>query len=77
MHILRTKARLPGYIHCERGKSFVSQDVSDFLLGKGVASGIGLKNLEKRLKLYFEDDYTYEVSKENSIYAALLKLELR
>jgi hypothetical protein len=39
--------------------------------------GLGLKNLEKRLKLYFRNRYSYEISKEESIYTAQLNLDLK
>lgn len=39
--------------------------------------GLGLQNLEKRLKLYFQNSYTYQVSKEDSIYTAQLNLDLK
>lgn len=39
--------------------------------------GLGLKNLEKRLKLYFNDKYVYKVSKTNSIYTAYLNFNLK
>jgi hypothetical protein len=40
-------------------------------------SGLGLQNLEKQLKLYFQNNYSYQVSKENSIYTAHLNLDLK
>lgn len=38
--------------------------------------GLGLRNLQKRLKLYFQNDYEYTVSRENSMYTAQLNLNL-
>lgn len=38
--------------------------------------GLGLKNLEKRLKLYFGDKYVYKVRKQDGIYIAEVNLEL-
>ncbi|MFK7775814.1 MAG: sensor histidine kinase [Saprospiraceae bacterium] len=38
--------------------------------------GLGLKNLDKRLKLYFQENYQYEVTKEDSTYTVLLNIDL-
>lgn len=44
---------------------------------KSSIGGLGLTNLIKRLKLYFSEDYVYNVTKENSVYNVYLKLILK
>lgn len=44
---------------------------------KDIIGGLGLSNLKKRLKLYFLENYEYNVKKENSIYNVYLKLILK
>ncbi len=38
--------------------------------------GLGLKNLDKQLKLYFQENYQYEVTKVDSIYTVMLNIDL-
>ncbi|MEP0266717.1 histidine kinase [Dokdonia sp.] len=38
--------------------------------------GLGLSNLQKRLDVYFSDTYVYDVTMEDSVYTAYLKLVL-
>jgi sensor histidine kinase YesM len=38
--------------------------------------GLGLKNLDKRLKLYFQENYQYEVTKVDSTYTVQLNIDL-
>ena len=45
--------------------------------GNKKSGGLGLVNLDKRLKLYFQDDYAYEVIKDSSTYTALLNFRLK
>mgnify|MGYP005989813639 CR=1 FL=1 len=44
---------------------------------KSSIGGLGLTNLIKRLKLYFSEDYVYNVTTENSVYNVYLKLILK
>ena len=43
---------------------------------KNEIGGLGLSNLKKRLDLYYADNYTYKVTKDNSVYKVSLKLTL-
>lgn len=56
--------------------NFVVQNKFDEKESGQSRGGLGLKNLEKRLKLYFENNYSYKVSKEDSIYTVQLELVL-
>jgi len=57
--------------------NFMVQNKFDEKERKNMHGGLGLKNLEKRLKLYFKNSYSYEISKENSIYSVQLNLDLK
>jgi len=56
--------------------NFMVQNKFDEKESNKSQGGLGLKNLEKRLKLYFEHNYSYKISKADSIYTVQLKLEL-
>lgn len=56
--------------------SFMVQNKFDINEKNKSQGGLGLKNLDKRLKLYFQENYQYEVTKENSTYTVMLNIDL-
>ncbi|TVZ55009.1 histidine kinase [Lutibacter sp. Hel_I_33_5] len=61
----------------ENKLEFTIQNYFDESRLKNTLSGLGLKNLKKRLNLYFSDNYIYQVDVKNSVYIAYLKLNLK
>ena len=55
---------------------FTIQNTYDPQKSKQEVGGLGLSNLQKRLALYFSDTYVYDVTIEDSMYKANLKLTL-
>ena len=55
---------------------FTIQNTFDVQKRKQEVGGLGLSNLQKRLEVYFPDTNVYEVTTEDSIYTAYLKLTL-
>lgn len=55
---------------------FTVENSFDIKNTKTNSGGLGLSNLNKRLNLYFDKKYNYEIVIENSIYKAILKLDI-